>query len=751
MPLNKKAVLEFVRAQADRPLKVKELAAAMEVSPKDYPSFRNALKLLMQTGEIVRLKRGRLGIPDQLGVVIGTISMTRKGTGFLIREGEEVDLLIPSWDAHTALDGDQVMARLKGKVEGREAASVIKILKRADRNIVGIFTTERQFAWVKPDNPKIHRDIYIPLDQTEGAQNGEKVVAKLMLWDDPHLNPEGRILERIGFPNDPGVDMLTIIKSYGFPESFPAEVMDQAERAATKLEEDPQAHRLDLSNECIYTIDPFDAKDHDDAVGVTETATGYRLGVHIADVSYYVEAGSALDVEAFNRGNSVYLPGMVVPMLPEVLSNDICSLRPDRKRLAHSVFIDFDRHGKMLKWELADTVINSKAKLSYEEVQDLFDGKPPSEQASKVADNLRLARRLANLLTAQRTAGGSLDFDLPEAKITLGKDGEVLELGSRVRLESHRLVEEFMLAANQAVALEVFRKAQPFLYRVHDKPNLEKLEAFSYMMEKLGHKFPVSKTMRPIQFARFLESVKATPEADFINELLLRSMAKAVYQRENIGHFGLAFAHYTHFTSPIRRYPDLLVHRLLRKLRGGHYPVAFAKRVESVIDNVSKHCSATERTAEQAEREAVRAKQVSYMSEHLGDEHDGVISGVMPFGFFVRLHRLGVEGLVRVSTIDDDFYRYDEANYRLIGSRTRKAYRLGDAVRVGVMKVDKLRNEIDLFVSPVEGATEKKPTRPRPGIKELKPRVAKKAKKGRKERKTKKTKDKGKRLGKRRE
>jgi ribonuclease R len=375
------------------------------------------------------------------------------------------------------------------------------------------------------------------------------------------------------------------------------------------------------------------------------------------------------------------------------------------------VFIEFDRHGKMLKWEMADTIINSKAKLAYEEVQDLFDGNPPSAQVKPVAENLRLARKLAQLLTAQRSTGGSLDFDLPEAKIILGKDGEVIELGNRMRLESHRLVEEFMLAANKAVALEVFRKAQPFLYRVHDKPSLEKLEAFSYMMEKLGHKFPVSKTMRPSQFARFLESVKDTPEADFINELLLRSMAKAVYQRENIGHFGLAFTHYTHFTSPIRRYPDLLVHRLLRKLKGGNYPPAFAKRVESVIDNVSKHCSETERLAEQAEREAVRVKQVAYMAEHLGDEHDGVISGVMPFGFFVRLQRLGVEGLVRVSTVDDDFYRYDESGYRLIGRRTNKSYRLGDAVRVGVLRVDKDRNEIDLFVSELEKAQEKKGSR----------------------------------------
>jgi len=722
MSLNKTTILEFVRAQADRPMKIKELATAMQVLSSDYPNFRRGVKQLIDSGELIHLKRGRVGVPDQLGVVVGIMSITRKGMGFLMREGVEQDILIPSWDIHTALDGDQAMVRLKGKVEGREAGTVIRIVKRADRNIVGVFRTEPQFARVIPDNPRIHRDIYIPVDATEGALDGEKVVAKLTVWDDPHLNPEGRIIERIGFPNDPGVDMLTIVKSYGFPEAFAPEVMDEAERAAAKLADDPQSHRIDLSRECIYTIDPFDAKDHDDAVGVQETANGFRLGVHIADVSFYVGAGSSLDVEAFNRGNSVYLPGMVIPMLPEVLSNDICSLKPHRKRLAHSVFIDFDRHGKMLKWELADTIINSKAKLSYEEVQDLFDGKPVSDQVSNVAGNLRLAQRLAKILSERRFAEGSLDFDLPEAKIILGKDGEVLELGSRVRLESHRLVEEFMLAANRAVALEVFRKAQPFLYRVHDKPDLEKLEAFSYMMERLGYKFAVSKTMRPIQFARFLDQVKNAPEADLINELLLRSMSKAVYQRENIGHFGLAFSHYTHFTSPIRRYPDLLVHRLLRKLEGGHYPVSFAKRVESVIDNVGKHCSETERMAEVAEREAVRVKQVAYMADHLGDEYTGVISGVLSFGFFVRLDRLGVEGLVRVSSIDDDFYRYDEPNYRLVGSRTKRIYRLGDPVRVGVMKVDRTRNEIDLFLIRPEDEQVKTKKQPKKKTREKKRR-----------------------------
>lgn len=706
MPLNKKVILDFIRSRADRPLKVKELAQALHIPDEDYSKFRRAVKQLVQSGDLIRLKRGRVGVPDQLGVLVGKLAVTRKGTGFLLREGKEEDIYIPPWELLTAMDGDQVMVRLRGRMQGREAGSVIKVVQRAERNIVGIFRAERHFFLVVPDNPRIHRDIYIPAGETNGAREGEKVVAKLTAWDDPHRNPEGRVVELIGLPDDPGVDMLTVIKSYGLPEAFPDKILNEAEQAAAKLTDDATSDRLDLTGECIYTIDPADAKDHDDAVGVEETPSGFRLGVHIADVSYYVDPGSALDVEAFERGNSVYLPGMVIPMLPEGLSNDVCSLKPNRRRLAHSVFIDFNRKGKMLRWELADTIIKSKARLSYEDVQDLFDGREISTRVKRVADNLTLSRKLAHLLSKRRFAEGSLDFDLPEAKIILGQEGEVLELGSRVRLESHRLVEEFMLVANRAVALEVFRKAQPFLYRVHDKPDMEKLEAFSLMMQRLGHRFPVSKTMQPKQFARFLDRVKDTPEADFINELLLRSMAKAVYQRDNIGHFGLAFSHYAHFTSPIRRYPDLLVHRLLRKLKSGRYPVAFARRVKTSIDHVGKHCSETERIAEAAEREAIKVKQVAFMANHLGDEHTGVITGVLPYGFFVRLDRMGVEGMVRVSSIDDDYYRFDEKNFCLVGRRTRRTFRLGDAVQVGVMKVDTLRHEIDLFL--VDRADRKK-------------------------------------------
>lgn len=698
MDLTLDTILQFIRSETAHPMRIQELAQAMKVSRREYPSFRQCVKKLVDEGHLVRLKRGRIGPADQMDIAVGTISVNRSGRGFLEIEGATEDIMILDNGLLTALDGDRVMVRLVGERFGRQTGVVIKVLERSGRNIVGILHKQNGLIFVHPDNPRIHRDIYVSPADSLKAKDGEKVVVKLTAWDDPHTNPCGKVTEQIGYPNAPGVDMLTIIKSYNLPESFSAETMNQAEKAAGVDTAGEQQRRLDLTGECIYTIDPFDAKDHDDAISISKTQRGYRLGVHIADVSFYVPEESALDIEAFERGNSVYLPGMVIPMLPEVLSNDVCSLRPNRRRLAHSVIIDFDRKGKVLGWRVMDTVIRSHAKLSYEEVQEFFNSQTVTPRIKRVADSLLLARELATVLTKRRAIDGSLDFDLPEAKIILNEQGEVLELGNRVRLESHRLVEEFMLAANQAVALEIFRKGQPLLYRVHDKPAIEKLNTFSDMMKRLGHSFPVSKDIKPIQFARFLERVKDLPEGDFIHELLLRSMQKAVYQRENIGHFGLAFTHYAHFTSPIRRYPDLLVHRLLRKLKKGKDPAAFACRIQAVIDHVGRHCSETERVAVTAEREAVRTKQVTFMTRHLGDEFEGVISGTMSYGFFVRLNNMGVEGLVRFSSIDDDYYHYDEKQYMIIGRRTGRSFRMGHAVKVGVANVNQERKEIDLYL-----------------------------------------------------
>lgn len=680
-------------------MKMKELAKALGIKSSQYARFRSIVKELIERGELVKLKRGRIGVASEMDVSVGVLSVTRSGVGYVIVEGRDDDIYVPAVRLHTALDGDKVMVRLGSMIGDRQGGTIIKVLERAQRNIVGIFHTSGSFNFISPVNKKMHRDIYIPDKKIQGAKEGQKVVAVLTLWEDPYLNPEGEITEVLGYPHQAGVDILTIIKSYDLPEEFPDDVINEAEQASAKLSHEEMDRREDLTDSCLYTIDPADAKDHDDAVSVEKIDIGYRLGVHIADVSYYVDENSQLDKEALARGNSVYLPGTVIPMLPEILSNDVCSLKVNKKRLAHSVFIDIDHNGAMKAWRFADTVIKSKAKLSYEDVQEFFDNGTAPPKVTRVSKNLQAARELARLLTKKRFRDGSLDFDLPESVIVFDTKGEVIDLTHKIRLESHRLVEEFMLLANQAVALEVFRKAQPFLYRVHARPDIDKLTDFASLMKRLGYKFSVSPNIAPKVIARFLDSVKNAPEAEFINELLLRSMQKAVYQRENIGHFGLAFKHYTHFTSPIRRYPDLIVHRLLRKIRGkGRYAPSYAKKVSGYIDRVSTHCSETERHAEQAERDAVKMKQMAFMSKHIGEEYTGVISGVMSFGFFVRLDKLGVEGLVRMSTIDDDYYHYDEKQYRIIGRRTNKVYQLGDKVKIGVLNVDKINAEMDLFV-----------------------------------------------------
>ncbi len=697
MPISGHNLIKAIRENTDRPMKLEELAKALNISSKEFPAFRNNIKELINSGDLIRLKRDRIGISAELDVLVGKIAIKKSGIGFLLREEGE-DILIPPQQTATALDGDKVMVRLSGRYEGRVAGTVIEVVERTNRNIVGLFKSAKHFSVVVPDNPRIHRDLYIPPDLTSDAKDGEKVVAILTQWDDPYVNPEGKVIEVLGLPGKVGVDMLTIIRSFNLPEAFPDDVMSEAEQSAALLEEE-ENHRLDLTNEIIYTIDPSDAKDHDDAISVEKNAQGYKLGVHIADVSHYVRAGSPLDREALRRGNSVYLPGMVVPMLPEVLSNDVCSLRPDRKRLTHSVFMEFDKTGKMTKWKVAETVIKSRAKLSYEDVQEFFDTGRHVAISGKLADNLVLAQELTRLLNQRRFADGSLDFDLPESKIVLNDKGEVLELRNRIRLESHRLIEECMLVANKAVALEAVRQRKQFLYRVHDRPDEEKITEFSEIMKRLGYSFPVSDSLRPILFARFLAKVKDTPEADFINELMLRSMKKAVYQRDNIGHFGLAFTHYAHFTSPIRRYPDLLVHRLLRLMATGGYTGKVAENAPGLIDRIGRHCSETERTAEAAEREAIKVKQVQFMARHVGDEFEGVISGVARWGFWVKLDNLGAEGLVRISSIDDDYYHFDEKHYRLIGRRRKRTFRMGDRVRVKVLRVDDIKHEIELLLA----------------------------------------------------
>ncbi len=697
MKINEQFVIDYLTYKAGRPLKAKELAAELKIPQRDYRSFRNMLKGLVDSGQLVKLRRGRLGVPSELNLIVAPISIARSGVGAVTTESGDLVAIAPH-QLSTALDGDRVMVRVGVSPEQEKYGIVIKIVQRSDKSIVGIFNRSKNFCTVIPDDRRLRRDIYVPDRLSMKAADGDRVLVKINIWDDPHVNPEGEVVEVLGDPAQPGVDLLTVIRKYNLKDTFPQKVLAAASKAAAVSIDEEFNRRRDFSSKITYTIDPSDAKDYDDAISIERTDYGYRLGVYIADVSFYVRADTVLDKDAFERGNSVYLPGAVVPMLPEKLSNDLCSLKPNRRRLVYAVLMNIDRKGKVLDWEIAEGVIRSRVRLTYEEVQHFFDTGRAGNRVEKVADSLSTARELAKILQKRRMGAGSLDFDLPEAKIVMNKKGEVVEIGNRIRLESHRLIEEFMLMANRTVALHVFRLAQKFLYRVHERPDLEKLEAFSYMMSTLGHKFPVSEHMKPIQFARFLEGLKGRPEEELVNELMLRSMKKAVYQPKNVGHFGLAFTHYTHFTSPIRRYPDLIVHRLLKKLENGRYPASFSKRLDSILTHVGRHCSDTERNAEAAEREAVRYKQTAFMSKKIGEHYNGVISGVLSFGFFVRLNTMGAEGMVRLSTIDDDYYHFDEKHFRLVGRRKGRIFQMGDPVRVGILSVDRIKNEIDLFL-----------------------------------------------------
>jgi ribonuclease R len=692
-------ILDYIRDHSDRPMKVKELARAIGIKQQNYTQFRRTVKKFLDDGKLVRLKRNRIGLPDQMDLVTGKIMITRAGFGFVKCENRDEEIYIASHDILTAFDGDRVMVRLKPGLgfKGKREGIVIKIVERKASKLVGTFHKGRRYNYVVPDAKNAGRDIYVTGDKSKTAGDGDKVVVSLESWDDPSLNPEGEIIERLGQPGDPGVDMMAIIRQYDLPMEFPANVERAAKEAADGWTEEIKKRR-DLTGLDTLTIDPADAKDFDDAVSIEKVNGNYRLGVHIADVSHFVRGDTDLDKEAFERGTSVYFPDRVIPMLPEELSNDVCSLRPNRKRLTFSIFMEFDNKGDVVDYELFPAVIRSRARLSYSEVQQFFDGAEITPRVQRVTNSLKILRRLARILHKRRREEGSLDFDLPEAKITLDKQGNVIEIGNRIRTESHRLVEEFMLAANRQVALHFFRNAQPILYRVHDRPDMEKLEGFSDLVSRFGYRFSVSPQMPAGDLSRFLDKVKGKPEEELINELMLRSMKKAIYQPANIGHFGLAFTHYLHFTSPIRRYPDLLVHRLLKHLKKGKYPVRLAQKLGVILTHAGNQSSERERRAMEAEREAVKAKQVAYMAGQVGSEYDGVISGVTNFGFFVRLIGPECEGLVRASTMDDDYYHFEEEGYRLVGRRRGGSYRLGDKVRVGVMRVDVEKRDIDLFL-----------------------------------------------------
>ncbi len=699
MKTKKENILQFIASPSYRPVKIRELSRLMSVPEKEYPEFRNLIKRMIAAGDLGRLRHGRVAPPNAQAPIVGQLSVTKSGRAFVQPDDESAEIVISANGLYTGLDGDKVAVHvLRRDGNGRPVGEIVKVVERRTTQVVGKYFESRFHRFVVPDNPRlnIEIDVELPRDRQFDLRNGVKVVVALQEWSNPNDVPRGRIIEILGMTGDPNVDVLSVIHTFNLPTKFPPAVEKEAEDFPTEIPAAEIRRRVDLRRKILFTIDPEDAKDHDDAVSLEVTARGYQLGVHIADVSHYVQDKSRLDKEARSRTASAYLVDRVLPMLPERLSNNLCSLREKEARLAMSIFIDLDKSGKPLNSEIKESIICSQAKLSYDQVQHYLDTGRGFEKQKRVGRKLEEMADLARKLIKRRLDAGAIDFELPEYKVFVGDNGIVEKIERRQRKLAHRLIEEFMLMANQQVARYMLTRGMPSLYRVHPPPDEDKLRDFQEFAENFGHTVSFGSPPKPKNISDFLHKVKDHEDADILNEVLVRSMQKARYQPDNIGHFGLAFSSYLHFTSPIRRYPDLMVHRILklhlnRQLRKAQYG-----SLKSSLTRVGKHCSEQELVIMEAERETISIKQAEFMSRHLGDIFEGVISGMLRFGFFVRIIDIGAEGMVRLSSIENDYFHADVDKHVIIGRRTGVKLHLGGKVTVQVISVSIENGEIDL-------------------------------------------------------
>lgn len=708
-------ILAFMKTKAYNPMEAGEILAAL--GEGDFPSdtFNRLLVSLEAEGKVVRTRRGRYGVPERMNLLVGTLQGHERGFGFVIplEPGAE-DVFVAPGAMGGAMHGDRVVVRLGGRTRnGRNReGEIIRVLERANQRVVGVLEREpgRPFGFVNPDEKRLPMGIYVANDDLGAAQPGEKVVVEITRWPKDRHGPEGRVVERLGQAGDPGVQVLSIIHKFGLPQAFPPEVEAEAGRIPQDVRPSDLEGRLDLRDEMIVTIDGEDAKDLDDAVSLHPPRAGaaWRLGVHVADVSYYVRPGSVLDREAHGRATSVYLVDRVIPMLPPALSNGICSLNPGVDRLTMSVFLDLDEKGQVVGSSVTPSVIHSRARLTYNAVWRVIqeegaeaqvDGDAPAvvlaaspEERARLAPLLREMTRLARLLRRNRGQRGSIDFDLPEARVVLDAEGRPLEVRRREHNFAHQLIEEFMVAANEAVAARASQDKLPFLYRVHEDPDPDRVENLVPFLQNLGLRLPTNGKPEPRHFQRIVEAVKGRPEEPLINTLVLRSMKQARYGAANLGHFGLAAAFYCHFTSPIRRYPDLVDHRSLRAALTGAAPS------QADMGDLAAHTSQRERLAAEAEMESVKAKMAEYMSERLGQVFPGIVSGVTAFGVFVQLENL-VEGLVHVSTMADDYYRFDERRQVLVGERRGRTFQMGQPLEVQVARANPSERTVDFVLS----------------------------------------------------
>ena len=686
------------------PLKREELALIFNIHPSEMPMFYNFLDELEEDGYIIKTKKGRVMSPNKMGLFVGKFVAHRKGYGFVESDEEFTqDLFIPKDDINGALHNDRVMAEIvtTATEEKRAEGKVIKIIKREVTRVVGLFQENKSFGFVVPDDKKFNQDIFIPKRGFNGAKNDDKVVCEITLWPQENRKPEGKIIEVLGKKGERGVEIDSIIRAHGLPEEFPKKVIDEANYVSSQDLEDEIARRLDLRHLDIFTIDGEDAKDLDDAISIEVLPNGnYKLGVHIADVTHYVREKSKLDKEALKRATSVYLVDKVIPMLPKQLSNGVCSLNPFEDKLTLSCIMEIDENGKVVNSEIAETVINSKARMTYTEVSDILekDDEKLKQTFAKQVEDFKNAEKLARILMKRRERRGAIDFDFPEAKIILNREGKVVDIKCYERRISNKMIEEFMLVANETVAEHFYWLQLPFVYRIHETPSAEKMEDLNKFIATFGYHIKGDlEDVHPKEIQSLVEKIKGTKEEESISTIALRSMKQAKYSPQCIGHFGLAAKYYCHFTSPIRRYPDLQIHRIIKEQLNNKLNNKRQEQLSHIVEYASTQSSERERAAELAERDVHDFYKACYMADKVGQEFDGVVSSVTSFGMFVELENT-VEGLIRLANMRDDYYIYNQETYTIMGERSHKTFKIGDTVRIKVDNVNVDFREIDFVL-----------------------------------------------------
>ena len=699
-------LLQLIRDRVHHPATARELAQILRIPREERSSFKRQLKALVVSGELLQVRGNRFGVPDKMDLVVGRLTTNPGGFGFVVPEHPEAsgrrDIYIAGANLLEAMHGDRVVARVERETAKGLEGRIIRILERGNETVVGRYEMDEGGpGYVVPFDRRVLTDVHVPTGQSSSAEPGEMVLVQITRWPTATRGPIGRVVEVLGKVDEPGVDTQIIIRKFNIPDAHSEESVEEARRIGHSVKDRDIRGRTDFRPVTTVTIDGEHARDFDDAITIERLPNGhYWLGVHIADVSHYVKEGSALDEEAYERGTSVYFTERAVHMFPAELATGLCSLNPHVDRLVQSCLMEVDRRGQVVRYEIHDGVINSDARMTYTAVNAILTERDAAtiEQYRPLVPMFELMHELFDILNQRRRRRGSIDFDLPEAEVILSEYGQIEAIVASERNVAHRIIEEFMLLANETVASHLVEQEVPSLHRVHEAPDVKKVIDFEEFITTLGYGLGGGHAPTPKDFQRLIGRMRGTPEERPIAALMLRTMQKARYDAASLGHFGLAAEHYTHFTSPIRRYPDLVVHRTLRLARHGKLTSARREEMEDDLPETAKHTSEMERRADEAERELLQWKKVRFMADKVGDEFEGYITGVAPYGLFVELIEHYVEGMVHVSSMADDYYRFIEQQHVLRGENTKKVYRLGDKVAVQVVRVDMERRQVDLGI-----------------------------------------------------